>query len=825
MKRQRLHIAAGMFFVVAAICWAAGLSLGEVPGQGTLTIIEPDGKPGRGCPLEHTSVKAEVSGFVSRVSVTQTFHNPREDKIEAVYTFPLPSDAAVDDMVMRVGERVVRGEIKRREEARRIYEEARDKGHVASLLDQERPNIFTQSVANIMPGQKVEITIKYVEMLPYDDGSFKFVFPMVVGPRFIPGQPVGKQGTGWAEDTTQVPDASKITPPVTPEGTRAGHDIDLTVTVDAGVPILGMESKLHEVAIARDGKNRATIALKDKKEIPNRDFVLSYLVADDRIRSGFLSHKEGKEGQVALILIPPKRVKPEQIAGKEMIFVIDRSGSQHGKPLQKAVETMKYVIDRMNPDDTFNVIDFGSTANMLFSEPKKNTPEYRGKALRYIESLNANGGTWMGPAVELVCKTPPPENRLRIVTFMTDGYVGNDFEIISLVQKLRGKSRWFPFGTGNSVNRFLLDQMARVGGGEVDYVLLNSSAEEVGKKFYQRIATPVLTDISLSLDGLSLEERFPEAVADLWDRKPLIFKARYTSPGKGTVTIKGFSGGKPYEQRLEVTLPDKEAANSSLGPLWARAKVDDLMGRDWMGMQRGNPKSDIKEEIVRVALEHRIMTQFTSFVAVEETVVTIGGKPTRVAVPVEMPDGVSRERIFGDAAAVAAPQGALQFHGLPAGRVAAKRARSLEMPATAPMTRQAVLGSPLKEETEPASVADKLQAPGEKDSPAVLVEREERKVAALERKLSPDLAALVALKEKPKDYAAGKVIVKDGKTTVQVWVAKTTDEVLKKLKAAGLEVSFTASTGKMVIGLIAVDKLEELAKIPDVRLIEPVAAG
>jgi Ca-activated chloride channel homolog len=367
--------------------------------------------------------------------------------------------------------------------------------------------------------------------------------------------------------------------------------------------------------------------------------------------------------------------------------------------------------------------------------------------------------------------------------------------------------------------------MARVGGGEVDYVLLNTSGEEVGKKFYQRIATPILTDISLSLDGLSLEERFPEAVADLWDRKPLIFKARYTSPGKGTVTIKGFSGGKPYEQRLEVTLPDKESANSSLGPLWARAKVDDLMGRDWMGLQRGNPKTDIKEEIVRVALAHRIMTQFTSFVAVEETVVTVGGKPTKVTVPVEMPDGVSRERIFGDAAAVAAPQGALRFHGLPAGRVAGGRAKSMEYPASAPMTRQVVAGTAPRKEAKQASLTDKLRAPAEKDPRAEVSEKEDRRVASLEQKLSPDLAALVALKERPKDYAAGKVTVKDGKTTVQVWVAKTTDEVLEKLKAAGLEVSFTASTGKMVIGLIAVDKLEELAKISEVSLIEPVTAG
>ena len=300
MKYRHLFFSLIFISIGFLIPWFTEISRAEVPGQGTLTIVEPDGKPGAGCPLEHTSVKAEVSGFISRVSVVQRFHNPGQQKIEAIYTFPLPNDAAVNEMLMRVGDRLVRGEIKKREEARQIYQQAKDRGHVASLLDQERPNIFTQSVANIMPGEKVEITIKYVEMLPYNDGSFKFVFPMVVGPRFIPGQATGKEGTGWAPDTNQVPDASKITPPVTAEGTRAGHDIDLTVSIDAGVPIQDVKSKLHEIETQREGSNRATVSLKDKKEIPNRDFVLEYLVAGDQIQSGFLAHKEDKEGYVAL---------------------------------------------------------------------------------------------------------------------------------------------------------------------------------------------------------------------------------------------------------------------------------------------------------------------------------------------------------------------------------------------------------------------------------------------------------------------------------------------------------------------------------------------
>ncbi|MBI4964817.1 MAG: VWA domain-containing protein [Desulfomonile tiedjei] len=802
-----LYILTGVLIVLVS----TSLCLAAPPGQGQLTIIEPDGKPGSGCPLEHTSVQSEISGFVARVEVKQIFHNPRQEKIEAVYTFPLSAAAAVDEMLMKVGERTVRGEIKRREEARRIYEAARDKGHVASLLDQERPNIFTQSVANIMPGERVEITIKYVEVLNYEDGAFRFVFPMVVGPRFIPGKPEGKQGTGWAKDTASVPDASRITPPVAEEGQRAGHDIDITVSIDAGVPVDKVDSLLHEVDTTKRDKNKVTVTLKNKKEIPNKDFVLKYLVAADRIRSGVLAHKAGEDGYVTVIMIPPKRVTPEQVAPRELIFIIDTSGSQRGFPLEKAKETTKYAIDRMNPNDTFNVIDFNDTSRVLFSSPKKNTPENREKALKYIASLEGNGGTRMIPAIWEALSTSPADNRLRVVTFMTDGLVGNDFEVISMIKKLRDQSRWFSFGTGNSVNRFLLDNVARVGGGEVDYILLNTSGDAVAKKFYERIAAPVLTDLSLTFSGVALEEVYPKVVSDLWSHKPLIFKARYSKPGEGTVTIKGFKGGKPYEETLRVKLPEKEPANSSVKSLWARAKVDDLTDRDLMGIQRGNPKQEVKEEIVKVALSHKIMTQFTSFVAVEEAMVTVDGKPTKVTVPVEMPEGVSREGVFGERrpATVAAPSSPPGAWNLPLAK-----GRVLQ-------------GSLQTQKLEGFAMAKGLSKPAGSFAPSAVEEKKgllsdkEARADLAASKLSPELAELLAMKEKPRTFAKGKVSVKDGKIAVQVWLNRSGEDVIKLLKEKGLKITFTASTGKTVIGEISIELLEELAKVPEVRLIEP----
>ena len=623
-------------------------------GAGALLAMLPGGKQLGQCPLKHTDVKAQVSGYVARVSVKQTFHNTFKDKIEAVYTFPLPENAAVDEMTMKIGNRVIRGKIKKREEARQIYEEARSRGYVASLLDQERPNIFTQSVANIEPGAEVEIEIKYVDLLPYEAGNFTFSFPTVVGPRFNPGNAVGKQGTGRAFDTDRVPDASKITPPIAAEVTRAGHDLAIEIDIAAGVPISNLQSKLHEVQVSHPDAADAHVILAKKSTIPNKDFVLTWTVAKDSLQSGYLTHRDEKSGYFTLMLLPPKRVTPATVAPKEMIFLIDCSGSQRGRPLDKAKETMHYIVEHMNPNDSFQILAFNSSVSQLAAQPLRNNAETRQRAKSFIDGLEANGGTWMAPAVEQACVMPADDHRLRIVVFMTDGYVGNEFEIHNLIRKSRGSSRWFPFGTGNSVNRFLIDGIAKEGGGEPEYVLLNSPGVEVGSKFYKRISSPVLTDVKLDFHELSVKEVYPVEVNDVWAERPLYFKGRYLKPGAGTITLTGFSGGKPYKQDLKVVFPERQNNNDVIKSIWARAKVDRLMSEDLAGAQTGSVNKELKDEIVQTALDYHLMTQYTSFVAVEETKVTKGGKPTVVPVEVELPDGVSREGALGDVGGIGA---------------------------------------------------------------------------------------------------------------------------------------------------------------------------
>ncbi|MDJ0866653.1 MAG: VIT and VWA domain-containing protein [Myxococcota bacterium] len=750
-----------------------------IAGSGALRAIGPDGAPGGDCPLEHTDVRVEITGFVARVRVTQTFSNPFPDPIEAVYTFPLSHRGAVDALWMRTGEREIRGEIHRREEARRRYEAARDRGQVASLLDQERPNVFTQSVANLMPGARVEIEIHYVETLEYEAGAFEFAFPTVVGPRFVPG-------------ADRVPDADRIAPPATPQGTRAGHDLAIEVDVDAGVPIEAIESALHEVVVERGrDPERARVRLRRRAEIPNRDFVLRVAVAGDDVRSGWWAHRrDGEDGYATFVLVPPARVEPRDAAPKELVFVVDRSGSQRGLPLAKAKETLLWILEHMNPRDTFQVIDFGSTASRLFERPRRADAASVARARRYIEALRANGGTMMAEAVREAAAEPAAGNRLRIVTFMTDGYVGNDYEVIDLVRRLRGTSRWFPFGTGNSVNRFLLDQMAREGGGEVETALLNRPGEEVARRFWERIASPVLTDVRVELEGLDVHDVFPREPSDVWAGRPLVVHARYREPGRGRVVLTGFRGGEPYREALAVRLPKRERDHDALASLWARAKVDALQRRDLRALQSGQFPEALREEIVEIALAHRLVTPFTSFVAVEDRVVNRDGRPETVAVPVEMPQGVSYEGVFGkeEASRMARRQLAnAPMAGLPRARSVTEGRRLRAMPSEAALSLDTATPAP--------SVAEPEQEP------------------ALAR-LAPALRALLANGA----VAAPGVELQDGRVRVRIVTTEATDALIERLEAAGLEVERRGE--ESVLGWVEIEQLEALARLEGVVRIE-----
>jgi Ca-activated chloride channel homolog len=634
----------------------------SLPG-GELRLIGADGKPSGACPLQHTDVAADISGYVGRVHVRQTFRNPLDRKIEAVYTFPLPQDSAVDEMVMTVGAGRIVGKIKERQEARRVYETAKRAGHVAGLLAQERPNIFTQSVANIEPGAEVVIEISYVETLKYEEGIFEFVFPTVVGPRYMPGSSTGTDGTGSSPDTTRVPDASRISPPVVPPETRAGHDISLTVSIEGGTELFDVLSTSHPVEVQQPARGRATVILKEQATLPNKDFILQYRTATDKIGDAFLVHSDARGTFFSLVLQPPQRVSPKEARPKEMIFVIDRSGSMEGFPIEKAKAAMRLCIEQMNPDDTFNLLSFSGGTGQCFEKPVPNTPANRKTALGYLSDLHGSGGTEMMPAVQAALAGKEDPERVRVVCFMTDGYVGNDFEIIDTVKKSAGTARVFSFGIGNSVNRFLLDEMAHAGRGEVEYVTLEKQGDAAAQRFHERIHSPVLTDIGIDWGGLQVTEVYPEAPPDLFSTKPLMIHGRLTGPAEGTITLRGKTAARAFERKVRVTPPAEPGTHGvggrhdALASLWARAKIKALMMRDMAGLQSGTFAGATKDLITALGLEYRLMTQFTSFVAVEERVVTRGGDSATVPVPVELPEGVSRSMASGASGTLVASTG------------------------------------------------------------------------------------------------------------------------------------------------------------------------
>ena len=657
MSKQRL-------LVVVLLWLLAALPAGALPQAGSLQILR-NGQPAGFCPLRHTDVKAGISGFIARVLVTQDFQNPSSEKIEAVYTFPLPQNAAVDDMTIQVGARTIRGQIKRREDAAAIYARAIQEGQLAALLDQERPNIFTQTVGNVPPGESVRVMISYLVQLKYTDGSYEFVFPMVVGPRYIPGTvAIGHQGGGWAPDTDRVPDASRITPPVAAPGTRAGHDISLAVALDAGVPIQNLRSPTHQIDVNRTGADSAMLLLHNASEIPNKDFILRYSVAGATLVEGLLTHAAPAsprvipvatgmrpaqtQGYFSLIIQPPRRFPESDVTPKELIFVLDSSGSMNGFPEEKSKELINYALGGLYPGDTFNVIKFSGDTAVLFDKPLYPSAENLRLAKEFVNNNWGGGGTEMMGAIRAALAPSGSPDHVRIVVFLTDGEVGNDMEILGEIRK-HPNARVFAYGIGSSVNRFLLDKMAEEGRGEVEYVSYKPDSQEAADaahRLYEHLRAPLLTDITLDFGRLPVTDVYPRHIHDLFSGRPVVVTGRYTAPAQGAVRLLARRAGDFYSREIPVSLPAQENQNNAVASLWARDKIDDLMSQDWAGVQQGTLRADLRQQITQLGLDYHLMTQFTSFVAVEDRVVTDGGKPKRIQVPVEMAEGVQYEPIW-----------------------------------------------------------------------------------------------------------------------------------------------------------------------------------
>ena len=811
-----------------------------------LSVLNDKGEIQSICPLERTDVKSDIAGNLARVVVVQRFSNPSKTPIEALYTFPLPHDAAVDGMTFQVGERTIVGEIKKREEAAQVYAQARAAGRNAALLDQERPNIFSQRVANILSGQQIRVEIALTQPIVYRAGAYEWEFPTVVGPRYV---------------TNQTPDAEKITPPITPEGTKAGHDLTMQVHLQSAVALGEISSALHPITIERSGASEANIALKEGATLPNKDFVLRFAPRDNALQTGLVTRSDGKGGGwFQLVVQPPTQAATSQIARKEMVFVIDQTGSQAGAPIAKAKETMRYCIQNLNAGDTFQLLGFNTDVYPCFPAPVEATPDNIAKALAYLEPLQGGGGTDILKATDYALKMPDDPDRPRIVCFMTDGYVGNDVQIMRYVREHRQSARMFPFGVGNSVNRFLIDGMAREGRGVAEYAFLNEDGQKLAARFYNRVAKPVLLDVKTDWNGLPVAEVFPKIVPDVYESGPVVLTGRFTRGAAGEIVVKGRAQGKDWARRVPVDFSqaDKDGA-AGLPSAWARQKIEDLTNTT-PTQTSGETAGDLKNQITDVALDYHLMSPYTSFVAVEPTIVNVGGEQKTVEVPTEMADGVSYEGIFGARNGNHVYAGGIAILGSVRQNIAGQSTNGLGLvglaqlgsfagqggggamgPMGAPGV-QAPAGAPRVDalESRLATEESKVVAPPQLTFAPQILHREgyasyiDNRTGARAFLPSPEEFAKMTPEERvttlralKMSEAVSKLAVQTpaAKVMVQLWLSPLADDKAKaefaaKLKALGWTQSAVLTADKLVLGEISSDKLDDVAALAGVAKIE-----
>ncbi|CAG0991046.1 hypothetical protein PHYC_02299 [Phycisphaerales bacterium] len=612
-----------------------------IPGTGCLVTTPPGATQPVPVPLTHTSVVADILGYISNVKVTQQFENPYSGKIEAVYVFPLPENAAVSDFVMTIGSRTIRGVIREREQAERIYAQARAQGYVASLLTQERPNIFTQKIANIEPQHRIDVTIQYFHTLTYSDGAFEFVFPMVVGPRFNPPgthDGVGAVATGQSGQSGQKSEELYLRP-----NQRSGHDIDVTVNIDAGVEIERVECASHAVSIAHDTTRRADshkarVTLSPMDSLPNKDFVLRTHVAGDTVKTAVLTQKGREGGYFTMMIVPPKDALSVPRGPLEVVFVLDASGSMDGRPIEQARAAIERGLARLKHGDTFQLINFAQSATTLGNYPLDATPDNINRARSYLDSIQAAGGTMMMNGLRASLDFPHDPRRSRYVIFVTDGFIGNEREILGALHEKLGSSRIFSFGVGSAPNRALMDSMARMGQGVAAYLGGQDSTSDVMDLFFDRIERAALTDIDLDFGSARVAEVYPSRLPDAFVGRPVIATGRYEGRLPARVKVTGRVGWSRESFEGTVREHDEDLAGKAVQKIWARAKITDISER----MAWDNDRS-LPDDTRRVALDHGLLSSYTAFVAVDSCIRTDGAYGTTVQVPVPVPEGVRYE--------------------------------------------------------------------------------------------------------------------------------------------------------------------------------------
>jgi Ca-activated chloride channel family protein len=651
-------------------------------------------------PLEAMDIKARVTGLVATVELEQTFVNTVDEPIEATYIFPLPDRAAVTRFRLQVGDRIIEGRIKERGQARADYEQAITAGHRAAITEEERPGTFTMRVGNLMPGDRAVVRLSLTGPLPIEDGEVTFRFPLVVAPRYIPGKALGGAdvGLGVEHDTDAVPDASRISPPVLLPGYPNPVRLSLRVDLDtAGLPMRELRSSLHAVCETATG-GRRRIELQPGERL-DRDFIVRFRVGDDAVRTSLVlaPDAEGDEGTFMLTLVPPSRdVEPHK--PRDVIFVLDRSGSMGGWKMIAARRAAARMVDTLNDSDRFAVYAFDDrletpaafTGDDLVQASDRN----RFRAVEFLATLEARGGTEMAhPLSRAAARLAGGyDERERILVLVTDGQVGNEDQIVRALGAKLKNVRVFTLGVDRAVNEGFLRRLAVLGGGACELVESEDRLDEVMDRIHRRIATPIITEVAIEPAGLNIDRStvVPQRPPDLFAGAPVVISGRYR--GKpGSIAITGRDPvGDPWQERVAATHADAREFVAAISPVWARALLRDL--EDQYAIGRGD-RAALQARILATSLRFSVLCRFSAFVAVDEAErVNPGGELREVLQPVEMPSGWGMAGMAPAGMPAPAPQHMMRSISMPT-MMGAPSAVSAPPSPSAPKKRRATMES------------------------------------------------------------------------------------------------------------------------------------
>jgi Ca-activated chloride channel family protein len=575
--------------------------------------------------LLQSKAEVTITAMTARVTLKQRFRNDADHWVDGTYLFPLPEEATVDALTMRIGDRVIVGKIRERREAKRAYEAARKAGKQAALLESERPNLFTTSIANIAPGETIEVEIRYLQTVTYKDGAFSLRLPTTLTPRYIPGDPLPRDtelekrfsadtGKGWARDSDQVADASRITPPQVRDVSGGTNPISISIDLDAGLQLADIGSSSHAIVKMQSPSGKGTawnIGLRAGSVPMDRDFMLTWRPAVDAQPSAALFTEQREDAVYATLLMMPPQQVAQAALPREVIFIIDSSGSMGGASMRQAKKALLDALGRLKPGDMFNIVDFDSEARQLFAHPVPATADLVSKAKRFVNALQADGGTEMAKALTMALEQPETEGFLRQVLFMTDGSVGNEETLFTLIRQRLGQARLFTVGIGSAPNSYFMRKSAEFGRGSFTTINRLDQVNEKMRLLFRQLESPVLRDIVIRWPESAETEFFPNPVPDLYLGEPLVVHARLKK-AEGVIAIGGHVQGRAWSRSIAI---NSVSGHSGMAKLWAGRKIGSLMD----AMIEGKPEAEIKPQVLKLALEHQVASKYTSFVAIDET--------------------------------------------------------------------------------------------------------------------------------------------------------------------------------------------------------------